>query len=66
MRKLKFALEFDMENAAFAPSYTREEVARILLDVHNHVLHGQRTGGLLRDSNGNKVGSWSMDQAEDD
>lgn len=65
MRRLKFTLEFDMENAAFAPSYTRDEVARILLDIHNRVLHDQRTEGIIHDVNGNNVGQWSMDQEED-
>lgn len=59
----KMTLAFNMDNDAF--NDTREEVARILLDVHNRVLHDHRVDGVIHDVNGNKIGTWSITSEED-
>lgn len=64
MRKPKFSLEFDMDNAAFEHPYTNEEVARILLDIHNRVKDGVFDHGNIFDVNGNRIGQWSMDMED--
>jgi hypothetical protein len=62
-----FKLEIATDNAAFEddPAY---EVARILRGVLERVEHGglvDTDSGTLRDSNGNRVGSWEYSQEEE-
>lgn len=52
-----FKIEFETENAAFADNFNGE-VERILLTIAKAVKEG-RKGGFIRDTNGNKVGTWS-------
>ena len=62
-----FKMEFKTGSSAFCDPYTGEEnelsgsieVARILKDIKHKVLSGQKTGAII-DSNGNKIGEWSM------
>lgn len=61
-----FEMHFRMDNAAFAFPHRSTEVARILLDIHNRVLHDGRTEGTILDLNGNKIGQWSIDPEDDD
>ncbi len=52
----------NMENAAFATG-GRDEVTRILREVADGVAQG-RDDGVIRDVNGDKVGSWEMNLPE--
>jgi hypothetical protein len=54
-----FKLEFSTENAAFEDENKVSEIAIILLNVRGKVLNGHG-GGIVMDSNGNKVGSWEL------
>lgn len=55
-------LKFDTGNAAFVDDL-HGEVARILGGVATAVANGYR-GGLIFDSNGNRVGEWSLTSDE--
>ena len=61
----ELTLAFDMGNAAFADGNAPEECARILRIVAGKVSSGQE-GGMIRDSNGNSVGTWSAEFPESD
>ena len=54
-----FKLEFDTINAAFGDA-PDTEVARLLREVAGKV-EARHTEGVLRDVNGNRIGSWSND-----
>lgn len=57
----KFSLRFEMQNAAFTDpegDYATE-AARIIHSVARQVSE-YRTGGNVRDVNGNKIGSWKL------
>lgn len=53
-----FKLEFKTGNAAFenAPEV---ETARILSDIASHLLNGYKSR-IVRDVNGNNIGSWEL------
>ena len=63
----RFTMDFQCDNAAFnwEGRFDKTEVATIIQSVANRVRAGI-TGGVLHDSNGNKVGSWSLDIDEED
>ena len=63
---MKFALQFDIDNAAFEAS-PATEVARILLETAQSVAAfevsisiGVESGYPVRDGNGNTIGKWSV------
>lgn len=59
-------LSFDTDSAAFADNAGPAEAARILRNVAARLERGA-TDGVLRDINGNRVGSWSVSfEADDD
>lgn len=58
-----FTLSFDLGNAAFEDGNAPEECARILRIVAGKVSSGQDCGPVW-DSNGNRVGEWSVDFPE--
>lgn len=53
---MKFSLEIDMDNDAFEDSY---ELVYCLKQVADSVLRAN--DGAVRDSNGNRVGVWSVE-----
>lgn len=57
-----FGMELETSNAAFA-GYPFDEVARILREVATRVEDGERRG-VLRDINGNLVGSFNLTEEE--
>ncbi len=60
---MMFELKTKTDNAAFheAPGAERSELARILRDLAGRLEEGDsRSGGSLRDINGNRVGRWSL------
>jgi len=61
-----FKLELEMGNAAFEGEQRYAEVARILRDTANKIQHGAQTSGEVFDINGNCVGSWSLDPADEE
>lgn len=60
----KFKLEFRTDNAAFDGDLKWMAIFEILRDVADKAGDG-RTWGIIHDSNGNRIGSWSL-QAEKD
>ena len=64
---IEFKITFNTENAAFDDDLQDEgqdnstaEVNRIL-GVIQHQVYSDRTGGIISDANGNKVGEWSWE-----
>jgi hypothetical protein len=54
-----FTLKIEMTNAAFDDGDGgRWELVRILRDTADRIEGGAATLGLVRDTNGNKVGHW--------
>lgn len=58
-------LEFATDSAAFA-EHDRAEIATILNLLAVKIFKGSDTEGLIRDSNGNTVGSWLYEINEDE
>lgn len=56
---MSFRIEFDTDNAAFEDALY-EETKRILEDISDQIYYGHREG-TIRDSNGNRIGSWEAD-----
>lgn len=56
-----FKLTFNTDNAAFQENMS-DEIARALGGVIAKVQNGNNTSGVVRDSNGNNVGSWSLEE----
>lgn len=56
---MKFQLEFDADNAAFAGNDWQPETVRILTEVARRVEMGDNSG-TIRDSNGNTVGRFEF------
>lgn len=54
-----FKLEFSTDNAAFEGDLKWMEIDTILRAVADKAGDG-RTGGPIHDSNGNRVGAWSL------
>lgn len=61
---MKFSLEFEMDNEAFA-DFPQGEAKWILGQVIEKLGSGFRAG-LVHDSNGNKVGKWLIDKERHD
>jgi len=62
-----FTLRIDTDNDAFSADEGRDEVARILRNLAE-ILWTKGPGddtGLLRDVNGNTVGTWTMVVSEE-
>ena len=59
MNGMSFRIEFDTDNAAFEDALY-EETKRILEDISDQIYYGHREG-TIRDSNGNRIGSWEAD-----
>lgn len=60
-REIMFKVEFETSNAAFDDENdgnSREEIRRILRGISFDVYENGETGGMIRDSNGNRIGSW--------
>lgn len=55
-----FTITIDTDNAAF--SHDGEEVARVLESVAESIRYGLDSDSV-RDSNGNTVGKWTIDEA---
>ena len=60
---MKFSLEIDSEDAAMVDD-AAGEVCRILHIVSGKVESGWRDG-MIWDSNGNRCGTWTMDEPTD-
>ena len=54
-----FKLEFSTDNAAFDGDLKWMEIDSILRAVADRAGDGQ-TSGLIRDSNGNRIGQWEL------
>lgn len=61
-----FTMTFKTENAAFADGDMAAEVARILKEVAAQIEFGAQMSGTVRDANGNRVGTYELEIAEDD
>ena len=57
-------LEFSTSNAAFAGVNGQSEAAHIVRAISELIIRGQDSG-KVRDSNGNKIGEWSLSIAAD-
>jgi len=57
---MEFKLRFNMENSAFS-DYPEGEISSILRKVINQVNAGNEDG-QIRDTNGNKVGEWEINE----
>lgn len=57
---MRFRLDFDMDNAAFEDNPAHETEV-LLRQVAYAISHGARKGAV-RDSNGNTVGSWEIEE----
>lgn len=55
-----FELQFATDNAAF-DDFPASEAARILRDIAGKVERGETFGAPIHDSNGNRIGYWSME-----
>ena len=64
-RKTGFTLRFSLDNAAFVGDPKSPEIDTILRGVADRAGDGQ-TGGVVYDSNGNRVGAWWMDEEDKD
>lgn len=66
-----FTLTISTGNAAFGENddERREELSRLLRQTADRLLSGMlsgRTEGALIDSNGNRVGAWTLTERDDD
>ena len=59
-----FKLEFRTGNAAFDGDAKWMEIDTILRAVADRAGDGQASG-IIRDSNGNRIGEWSLQDGED-
>lgn len=60
-----FKLEFTTNNEAFSEDRMPYECAGILAAVASNMKDGD-TEGTIRDTNGNKIGFWYLDNDDDD
>jgi hypothetical protein len=60
-----FKLQFSTGNAAFDGDSAWMEIDSILRAVADRAGDGQ-TSGLIRDSNGNRIGDWRFQREADD
>ena len=62
-----FTVSFNTNNSAFDDGYDgRAEIEAVLTDLADRVFRTEDVKGLIRDSNGNTVGSWRYERDEDD
>lgn len=54
---MKFVLEIECDNAAFTGDMLAYETSRLLADASQRVTEGS-FGGIIRDANGNRVGTF--------
>lgn len=64
MLKPKFRMEFNVDNAAFDEGGRVHETARILREVAGRLESGD-LDGVVRDGNGNRTGSYSLDEFDE-
>ena len=57
---MNFALQFNMDNDAFS-GMAEYEIVNILQKVSSKVLCSD-TSGVIRDTNGNIIGQWSIEE----
>lgn len=62
----RLTLDIRTDNAAFQGDHEADstECARILRDIASKLDRGDR-GGPVRDCNGNRVGSWTLEREDD-
>jgi energy-converting hydrogenase Eha subunit B len=58
-----FKIEFETENSAFEDPHDAGEIGEILKKITGDVFDGY-TGGVIRCSNGGKIGSWNYDKRD--
>lgn len=58
---MKFLMSVDCDNAAFTEGGLPDELGSIIEGVAEKIRHGQNAGNL-RDSNGNRVGAFSVEE----
>jgi hypothetical protein len=56
---MKLKLDIDMENSAFEDN--PNELSEILADLAGSLKYAKFNDGFIKDSNGNTVGSWSIE-----
>ena len=56
---MEFTLNINLDNAAYQDDYMAEELSSNLEFIVGAIL-SNKTDGIVRDSNGNKTGSWSI------
>jgi hypothetical protein len=56
---MKLKIEIDMDNSAFEDN--PNELSEILADLAGSLKYRKFNDGSIRDSNGNTVGSWSVE-----
>lgn len=61
-----FKLEFTTDNAAFESEMRGVECARILRNIAARVEVGHAGDHLVLDVNGNKAGTWSLSELEEE
>lgn len=63
----RFTVTFETDGAAFEDGFEgRAEVQTVLRKLADRVWGSDDEQGLIRDSNGNTVGSWTYERDEDD
>ena len=62
-----FTVTFNANGSAFDDGYDgRAEIEAILRTLADRIWNATDDAGLIRDSNGNTVGSWRYERDEDD
>lgn len=62
-----FTVSFNANGSAFDDGYDgRAEIEAILRTLADRIWNATDDAGLIRDSNGNTVGSWVYERDEDD
>ena len=56
-------IEFETGNDAFADGNGRRQTAAILHNIAAQIAIEVKDSGLVRDSNGNRIGAWSLSVA---
>ena len=57
-------IEFSTENSAFDDE-PATEAARIVREIAGKIASGESFDGPIFDSNGNRIGHWSMDERDE-
>ena len=61
-----FTVSFNANGSAFDDGYDgRAEIEAILRTLADHIWNATDDAGLIRDSNGNTVGSWTYERDEE-